>query len=605
VQTAPVFQARKQSKLKTFLPWGIAAAALLLAVAGWSMRPRADDENRSPVRFMLSLADQSAVVQITGSPFAISTDGKTVAFIGDRQSGGSVLNVRAMSDLRSRELPGTENVSQPTFSPDGKWIAFYANGELRKTAIEGGTSIRLASLLNVNGISWGTQDQIIVSSDDNIVGVPAAGGAPRVISRPDTSLNESGKRWPLALPDGKTILYTSFPSGASTTGRKIGILTIDDSKSRLTDILGTDPLGIIDGYLIFCNIDIGLMAVKFDPRSGKSSGEPVTVLDGALIGGGGAFKGAMSTSGSVLYLSGNSQTQLTLVGSGGERLLRPGDDVYTHPRFSPDGKKVAMSIGSAAQRDIWIYEIASGTMQKVSNAGTINERPEWTPDGSRVLYRSNRDSMDAMWWQPADMSGPATLLQKVDKKQGVWEAVISPDSKYMIVRIDGTVGAREDLYYRSLSGDTALKPFVTSPFLEAAPRFSPDGKWVAYTSSQSGASQVYVTPFPGPGGRNLISIGGGAVSPVWTRDGKHLLYSTGSQLIEATLSFEPTFSVVSRKVVYSGSFVTTSIHANFDVAPSQTEYLVLKNQFDNSEVIMIYDWKYELLSRLKEATTKH
>jgi Tol biopolymer transport system component len=169
------------------------------------------------------------------------------------------------------------------------------------------------------------------------------------------------------------------------------------------------------------------------------------------------------------------------------------------------------------------------------------------------------------------------------------------------VRIDATTGTREDLFWRSMSGDTALKPFVTSPFLEAAPRFSPDGKWVAYTSSQSGANQVYVTPFPGPGARNLVSTGGGATTPVWTRDGKHLVYATGSQLIEVALSFEPSFSVVSRRIVYEGSFATSSIHANFDIAPNQKQYLVLKNQFDNSQVVMIYDWKYELLSRLKSA----
>jgi len=547
---------------------------------------------------MLSLADQSAVVQITGSPFAFSADGKAVAFIGTRHAGGSALSVRTLNDLTPRELPGTDNATQPAFSPDGKWIAFYDNSELRKIAVDGGTSTKLADLPGVNGISWGAQDQIIASSDGGIVSVPAVGGTPRIISRPDTASGESAKRWPLALGDGKTVLYTSFPQ-AGTTGARIGVLTVDDAKARLTDVRGTNPLAIIDGYMIYCNVNVGLMAVKFDARNARSLSAPAPALEGALIGGGGAFKGAMSQSGSVLYVSGNSKTQLTLVGNGTERALRPGDDMYFFPRFSPDGKKIVMAMGSNVERDIWIYEIASGTMQKLTNAGTINERPEWSPDGSRVLYRSNRDSIDAMWWQPADMSEDATLLQKADKGAGVWEAVISPDNKSLIVRIDGTKGTREDLYYRSMSGDTALKPFVLSRFLEAAPRFSPDGKWVAFTSTQSGVSQVYVTPFPGPGGRNLVSTGAGAITPVWTRDGKHIVYASGSQLIEATLSFEPTVSVVSQKIVYEGSFATSSIHAMFDIAPSQKEYLVLKNHFDNSQVVMIHDWKYELLSRLK------
>ena len=600
--TAPMVQARKTSKLSTFIPWGIAAAALLLAVAGSSMRSRNDDTKRSAVKFMLSLADQSAVVQVTGSPFAMSADGKSVGYIGIRHlGGGSALSIRTLNDLTPRELPGTDNATQPAFSPDGKWIAYYDNNELRKISVDGGSAIKLADLGIVNGITWGSADEIIASSDGAIVSVPAVGGSPRIVSKIDSAAGEVAKRWPLALADGKTVLYSSFTDGGTGNAR-IGVLKIDDAKGLVTNLNGTNPLAIIDGYLIYCNLNVGLMAVKFDPRNAKSDGEPVPALPGALIGGGGAFKGAMSQSGSVLYVEGDAKTQLTLVGNGTERALRPGDDSYFFPRYSPDGKKIIIAIGQSAGRDIWIYEIASGTMQKVSNAGTINERPEWSPDGQRILYRSNRDSIDAMWWQRADMSDDPAILQKTAKGSGVWEGVISPDGKSMIVRIDGGPNLREDLFYRSLSGDTALKPFVTSRFLEAAPRFSPDGKWVAYTSNQSGSSQVYVTPFPGPGGRSLISAEATAVTPVWTRDGKHLVYASGSQLIEATLSFAPELSVVSRKVVYEGSFATTSIHANFDIAPSQKEYLVLKNQFDNSQVVMIYDWKYDLLPRLKTAT---
>jgi serine/threonine-protein kinase len=335
--TAPVIQARRQSRLSTFMPWGIAAAALLLAVAGWSMRPRTDDDNRSSVKFMLSLADQSAVIQITGSPFAFSPDGKAVAYIGIRSSGGSAISVRTLSDLTPRELSGTENASQPTFSPDGKWIAFYDNNELRKIPVDGGTSIKLAELGAVNGISWGTADQIIASSDKAIVSVPAIGGAPRIIARADSAAGENAKRWPLALADGKTILYSSFADAGTAGTARIGILSIGDGKTRITNVNGTNPLAIIDGYLIYCNVNIGLMAVKFDSR-GESHSEPITALEGALIGGGGAFKGAMSQSGSVLYLEGNAKTQLTLVGNGCERQLLTGDDLYAVPRYSPDGR---------------------------------------------------------------------------------------------------------------------------------------------------------------------------------------------------------------------------------------------------------------------------
>ncbi len=601
--SAPVPQSRRQSKRSTFVPWGIAGLALLLAVAGWSMRPKSDDSDRSAVRFTLNLGkDQTAFLQGTGSAFALSADGKKIAFVGVGADGASMLSVRTLNELDSRELAGTNDATEPAFSPDGKWIVYYTNGDLNKISVDGGTPVKLGSFQNVTGISWGTANGIILSADGNIVEVSAAGGVSRVISRVDSASGEIAKRWPLALADGKTVLYTSFSVGTTVGTRKIGMVRTDDLKPQLTDINGTNPLALIDGFLIYGDINLGLMAVKFDPRSGKTSGEPVIALDGARMGGGGAFKGAVSQSGSVLYIAGNARTQLTLVGNGSERALRPVADLYSFPRFSPDGKKIVMAVGSSVQRDIWIYEIASGTMQKVSNAGSINERPEWSPDGSRILYRSNRDSMDALWWQPSDMSGQATLLQAPNKGAGVWEGVISPDFKSLIVRIDAATGTREDLFYRSLSGDTTLKPLVISPFLEAAPRFSPDGKWVAFTSTRSGSSQVYVTPFPGPGGQNLVSTGGGSNSPVWAGDGKHIVYASGNQLIEATLSFVPAFSVVSRKIVYEGSFETSAIHADFDIAPSQAEYLVLKNRYDDSQVIMIHDWRYELLPRLRAAS---
>ncbi|MEO7366883.1 MAG: protein kinase, partial [Gemmatimonadaceae bacterium] len=508
----------------------LAIAILALAGAGYLWKSASRADARTTVRFVLNLLpDERWLYSGGGTPFAISPDGKILVYAASRANSIARLYVRPLNDLTARELAGTEGGTQPFFSPDGKWIAFYANSQLKKVQVDGGTPVMVANVPGMRGGSWGTSDQIIVSSQGGIGAVPAVGGAVRTIASPDSSRGEAQMVWPLALSDGKSVLYTSFPP-AGLNGARIGVVSLASGKARVLDLPGTHPQAILDGYLVYASAAGAIMAVPFDPRSTKYSGTPVPVIDGVLVGGGGALKGSVSASGSVVHVSGSTTSRVVIAGDGAERVLIPSEAEYANPRFSPDGKRIALSIGGTDGSDVWVYEIASGTMQKLTNEGKVNERPEWTPDGKRVLYRSDRDSTSAIWWQPADMSTPATVLFE-DKRGEAWEAVLSPDAGSMLVRLDNGSGHfQEDIFMRSVSGDTTLKPFIVGKFLDMSPRFSPDGKWVAYTSDQSGVTEVYVTPYPGPGARNLVSTGR-AMSPLWYSDGRRIAYVSGQQVI--------------------------------------------------------------------------
>ena len=259
-----------------------------------------------------------------------------------------------------------------------------------------------------------------------------------------------------------------------------------------------------------------------------------------------------------------------------------------------------MTVGTADHRDIWLYELGSGTMARLTTEGTTNERPEWSPDGTRVLYRTDRDLRTAIWWRPVDRSAGATPLlsgQRLD----VFEAVLSPDARYIVYQLD-TLGA--DIYYRATSGDTTPHPVANGPSsIETMPRLSPDGRWVAFTTNESGRDEVVVQPFPGPGGRVQVSAGGGS-EPVWSRDGRRLFFRGDGQVVAAAIRTDPGFSVTARDAVFADGYAfAANPHANYDVMPDGTHFIFLEPASEGSMVV-VANWRAVLRERMAEAATR-
>lgn len=579
----------------------LTAGALLVAAAtsiGWWIAARRES-HRPTVRFALSLPAgfrMGVLIAGQGRTLAVSPDGQTIAYVGVGAGKVQSIYLRDLNALQGHEVSGTEGAVSPFFSPDGKWIGFFASGQLRKVSAAGGPVIPLTETLRglTFGASWASKERIVIAFGDGLAVVPASGGAPRLIAGID-SINARLPRWPRVLPDGETILYTSWTT--TSTSSRIAVTSIDGARPTVLDLSGVSPLAVMDGNLIYASGATGaLMAVPFDVKRRRLLGNPQVVVERAVVSGAGAAQADISPNGTLVYQSGTSAIQLVLVDNrGAVQTLVPDGRPYTGARFSPNGRRIATSVGSGTSTDIWIYDVSSRTSSRLTTEGETNDRPEWTPDGRRVLFRSDRGKGGyTMWWQPIDGSGPPTPIASVQGRD-VWEGVISPDGRSIVYRT-GTIGTA-DILVKQLQGDTTPKPIVSEPGTQWGPRVSPDGRWLAYTSDESGSFQIYVRPFAGPGGARLqVSSDGGDIA-VWAPDSRRLFYAQGQTIYSVTLSTSPELAIASRAALFDGDFTLLPGHATYDVAPDGKHLLMLKPIGDDAQTIVAYNWRDELRSR--------
>ena len=580
-----------------------ATTLVLLATTIFEWRAASRTETGNAARFRVALPPD---VHLNNSFITISPDSRFFVFQGVR-AGNTVLYLRALDDSMPRAVQGTEGASTAFVSPDGLWLGYFVQGQLFKIQVAGGAAVLLGQANVARGVAWTNRDELVIGqSISALQSMPATGGSLTRVAPLDSAHGETGQRWPLALDDGETVLYQSVLTGtAARAGFTIGVASLTKHTSKLLDLPGAlMPLAVLDGHLVYSTVDGSLMAVPFDSRSARVTGAPVPVGEGLAPSIGGSA--AISRTGSLVYLGGSATSELALYDlHGAEKVLVPERKLYSYPRFSPDGKRIAYGVTSANGTDLWIYDLATNTPVRVTTEGN-NDRPEWTPDGKRVLYYStNRPGFRAgtLWWQPSDGSGSPTMLQG-HPKSSVNEGAISPDGHYLIYRLNGG-GVLEDLWYRRLDGDTASKPIVANTkFLEYAPRVSPDGKWIAYSSTQSGTAEIYVQPFPDLGARDAGSAGGGMM-PLWSRDGRHIYYVMNEQLWVATVSTAPGFAVTSREALTVGTHNFGSpVHANYDVSPDGQHLLMLKPSGSEDPLMFVHDWKYELRRRMAQGEKK-
>jgi serine/threonine-protein kinase len=578
-------------------------ALLAAGVAWWRAAGRVDVH--TTVRFAIPFGanDRPTPGDVTGTPFALSPDGKLFAYAGAAPTGVRQLFLRPLNDITARLVPGTAGAGQLFFSPDGRWVGFYGSGQLHKVPVEGGTPSALAQASTVSGASWSPSGKIVLSSQARISYVPEAGGPLHVVGSLDSASGEVLQVWPVVMPDGINVLYSSW-AAAGRDAAKIAIINIETGKIRVLDLLGTAPLLVTDGFLVYATSAGTIMAVSFDQKGGRVLGQPVPVLDGVLMGGAGVFKGAVSQSGSLLYTSGTEFGPLVLAEPrGATRVLVPETRGSSYPRYSPDGKHLAISITDTKTTDIWILDLPSGPLRRLTQDGAVNDRPEWTPDSRRVLFRTNRGGQYEIWSQAADGNTRAERYFGL-KDAGVYEGSISSDGAYFIFQRDSTGGSGR-VWYRRLKGDTASGVIASgAQGQQTAARFSPDARWVVYESDELGTREIYIKPFPALTERHQISLLGGS-QPVWSRDGRRVFYLVGQRLLSATLSFAPSVTVVARDTIFDNRLVSGfGYHANYDVAPDGKHFVFISTSESNetAPVILAHDWKYEMLARMRGAS---
>jgi serine/threonine-protein kinase len=596
--TAASGRAPAGSQRNTLVLGGIAVAALAAAVWGWTRPTPAADAPVTRLEFTTS-GDLPFAFPLLSSvaALAISPDGDRVVYSA-RKATGWVLAVRNMDQLSARVLPGTEGGVYPEFSPDGRWIAFESSGSLKKIAADGSALTTITSIGSTgsSGLTWISNEEIVyalraLTSSRGLFRVSASGGTPTGFSHSDSTTNERFQLSPRAVDGGKVVLYTS--TRGSSLLFTIGAVNARTGESTvLTGLSGARALGMVGDMLVYVRADGALMAAPFDTRR-LSVGAPIQVGDSVAVRNWDAAA-ALSANGSLVYQQGGAASRLIRVDqSGAATVLVDSVRSYLHPRYSPDGSRIAFGVAGGSGLDIWTIDLASGALERLTN-GEGNDRPEWSADGARVAYSSAREQPQGLWWQPADGSAPATKLQA--HRDPIREGVFTPDGKALLFRTDHAINSR-DIWLRQLSGDSTPVVILNSANDEKQPRPSPDSRWLAYVSNESGREEVYVKALAPGGGRVRVSVGGGG-EPLWTPSGMRLVYRTGDQVVEATIATAPSLRVTGRRVLFSGPYGTDVFHPNYDVAPDGRSFLMVQPVDQSRGLMMVVNWVRELKARM-------
>ncbi len=523
----------------TFLVSAIAGVLLIALLAVSWLHLRESQPDAALVKLPLLPPAQGVFESI-----AISPDGRLLAFTASDRSGRVQLWLRPLDSLAAQPVGDTDGASQPFWSPDSRFVGFFADRKLKKVDVAGGRPQTIANVSSGRGAAWGGDGTIIFSQGSSaLYRVPSTGGEIRALTTLDTSKRESFHRWPAFLPDGHHYLFTIYGSQPDRTGIFAGSL---DSKDRVR--LAPDSANAVyvpgkgtSGYLLFAR-DGALVTQPFDTAGLRLLGEPVPVADDIGMNGGlQQFLQYSASSTGILVFHSNSgkQFQLNWFDRTGKRLEAVGErGLGGSPRLSPDGKRVVASETSTNAADLYIIGLEKGTSSRLTFDRDAKLFPVWHPDGGQIVFASNRNGIYDLFRKRADGTGHEELL--LSSKLNKYPSDVSPDGRFLLyTQLDPETNF--DIWVLPLTGaGREPVPFVRTTALEQNGAFSPDGKWIAYTSDESGRPEIYLRSFSGPGnpgGQWQISKSGG-MYPKWRGDGKELYYLSADNRITA-VTLEP------------------------------------------------------------------
>jgi serine/threonine-protein kinase len=471
-------------------------------------------------------------------------------------------------------------------------VGFYGRGKLEKVPVAGGVPVALCDAPNPWGASWGDSDVILFApaTATGLSRVSAAGGEPVVVTTPDPSAGEISHRWPEFLPGGKAALFTIW-TGSSQSAR-IAVLDVETSKHRILLENASFARYLPTGYLVYVR-EGRVEAAPFDPERLEIEGPPARLsMEVMTLTAFGTAHFSMSRDGALAYVPGANAPQRTLVWverNGASRPLTEIRSDYEHPRLSPDGRRIAVTTWEEGAR-ISIYDLEREAITRLS--GPEGYQPIWTPDGRSVTYRSAPFDLVS---RPADGSG---AIEKLASLTGAGEpSSWSPDGS-VLAFTDAHPSSGPDIWVLSRAGGQPPRPLIQTNAAEAGGSFSPDGRWIAYDSKESGRLEVYVQPFPGPGGRWQISTEGGRQAH-WAEDGREIFYRSGDKMMAVGVETEPSFRVSRPKVLFEGSYaggVEAFGSPNYDVTPDGQRFLMIRTEQESAptRIHVVLNWAEEL-----------
>jgi len=583
-QAVPVMRGWRERVAWPVIAGVLALIAVALGVGFVLLAPKSPQ----PMRLSAEIGADASLYTTFGTSVILSPDGTRLALVASGADQKQRIYVRSLDQLQATALSGTENGRDPFFSPDGQWIGFFADGKLKKISVQGGAADTLCDAANDRGGSWG-DDGIIAFAADNqgaLSKTASAGGTSQLLTTLDKQLGEFTQRWPQLLPGSKAVMYTSHSHLNNYEDADIVVYSIASGQRKTVLHGGFYARYLPSGHVVYIH-EGRLFAVPFNLTRLEVSGQPTPILEGVVTG---PFYGAaqfsVSETGNLAYVAGLNGDQSVSIywmdRDGKFTPLRetPGD--YFNPAFSPDGKRLALDISDGKRRDIWVYEWERDTLTRLTFEGQGNQSPVWTPDGIRIVYTSqDKSGIPNLWWRRSDGAGDAQRLAESTGPQyaGSWR----PDGK-VLAFTQNNHATGNVIMLLPVEGDEKSgwkpgqpKPFVNGTFIEGDPAFSPDGRWLAYQSNESGSLEVYVRPFPGPGGKWQISNGGGTV-PKWSRNGKELFYrSPDSKVMVVNYTASGDSFHGDKPLLWSpAQFTDRGNPLNFDLHPDGKRFAVLK-----------------------------
>jgi serine/threonine protein kinase len=582
--------------------------AVIAGVAVWYLKP---PEPRNVMRFSYELPESQQFT--TDIQLAVSPDGGQFVY---RTTDG--LYHRSVDALDARLITGTDQAStQPVFSPDGRWIAYWSSNDrkLKKIAISGGVPVALCDTsMAVLGLSWNSDNTIVYSDvmGGGVKRVSADGGTPESIIKAELA-NIGTDGMPIApqmLPDGKTLLFTNVFSATNLADSQITVQALESGERKVL-VAGVGAMYLSTGHLVYFQLSnniASLVAVPFDLDTMEVKSGPVPLLE--------SISGmALSDSGTLVYVSGivaAASTERTLVWvnrEGKEESLGAPPNLYLFPNISPDGRRVALTVGTPPELDIWIWDVIRKNLVKLTFHNSQVLTPIWTPDGKRIVYYSTHESPDAgdIYWKSADGTGDPEKLA-ADPDRSLMPYSWSRDGKDLVVQ-EVITQTNVDISMLSMDSNRKRKTLLQTEYVEGQPKISPDGQLMVYACNESGRNEVYVRRFPEVNkGKWQISTNGGT-SPLWSPDGKELFYlSEDNSVMTVAVETGPMVTFDTPKTLFQSTNVGFTLGGGtpWDIHPDGKRFLMMKPpgavllEDDNlhSKITIVLNWDVELKQRV-------
>ena len=586
---------------RSLLVGGTAALLALAAILGAFQLGQRQRPVPVQSRFVVPLPAGYILEHGPGPALAVAPDGRRLVFVGLQRGGGTQLFSRPLAEFEAAPLPHTEGATAPFFSPDGRWIGFYANGALHRVAVDGGTPLRIGEVPAVWSATWTADDWIVFAAAEPPHGlrrIPADGGAAEELTTARSEHGELQHAFPQALPGDRRLLFSIL----TTDGWQPALLELATREWRTVGrgAPGATPAHFAaTGHLVYAVSTGALVAAPFDPARGSTTGSPVALPERVQMGRGGSSF-ALSSTGMLVYLPARTElprrSLVSVDRDGRAQLLSPVRGPYAHPRLAADGRLLTYALETESGADVWTLDVQRGARTRLTNGG-VNGFPLWTPDGAQITYQAAAgpgrfslfthrltaggppepllaDAPPGSGGLPAGMAGllPGTMPRPGSGNPHLpmsW----SPDGQHLAFE-ERKPGAQRDIWVLPRGGDPL--PFVLTPFDEWAPAFSPDGQWLAYVSNESGRHEIYVQPYPGPGAKWPISTDGGT-EPAWSPDGRELFYRRGDQMLAVPIATAPQFTAGAGRVLFEGAYDALEGARNYDISPDGRQFVMVRS----------------------------